>query len=61
MSEYMFYLMYHTNGNSVSLQNRKNVVKKKITIKDGFDIKSVLEASDEVLVRRKKIWKCYVH
>ena len=39
-----------TNGNSVSLQNRKNVVKKKIIIKDGFfDIKSVLEASDEVL------------
>ena len=38
------------NGDSISLQNRKNIVKKKITIKDGFfDVKSVLEASDEVL------------
>ena len=38
------------NGDDVSLQNRKNIVKKKIIIKDGFfHIKSVLEASDEML------------
>ena len=38
------------NGDEISSENRKNIVNKKIKVKDGFfDIRSVLEASDEVL------------
>lgn len=38
------------NGDEISFENRKNIVKRKIKIKDSFfDIRSVLEASDEVL------------
>lgn len=38
------------NGDEISYENRKNIVNKKIKVKDGFfNISSVLEASDEVL------------
>ena len=38
------------DGDEISSENRKNIVNKKIKVKDGFfDIRSVLEVSDEVL------------
>ena len=38
------------HGDEISCEDRKNIVKSKIKIKDNFfDIRSVLEASDEVL------------
>ena len=42
-------LILPADGNELEV-NRKNIVNKKIKVKDGFfDIRSVLEVSDEVL------------
>ena len=48
MVNIMFYLIVSFNGVVFHYRTGKMLLKK-ITIKDGFDIKSVLEASDEVL------------